>query len=166
MFVTQQIRMASVFHYGKTPPVTSSLKLEMIHDAIWKSAGVYQKLSGFVTAIDFIWAAVEVQSDERFEHVRYIVNDLSEVTGHTLTPDSMNDLAVIHCGFQSTNPNCRIAFVCLDENLANVIRSALTSQKLASYPVDVKGTVSEAMDWLGRQIDLQNTGRIKRLIRY
>ncbi|PKO38775.1 MAG: hypothetical protein CVU31_18410 [Betaproteobacteria bacterium HGW-Betaproteobacteria-4] len=138
----------------------------MIYDSIWKPAGVYKKLSGFVTAIDFIQAAVEVQSDERFEDVRYIVKDLAEVTGHTLTPDSMTDLAVIHCGFQSVNPNCRIVFVCFDENLANVIKSTLTSKKLASYPVEVMGTVSEAKDWLGRQFDLQNTERVKRLVRY
>jgi hypothetical protein len=104
----------------------------MIYDAIWKPAGVYKKLSGFVTAIDFIRAAVEVQSDERFEDVRYIVKDLSEVTAHTLTTDAMTDLAVIHCGFRSVNPNCRIVFVCFDENLANVIKNTLTSQKLAS----------------------------------
>jgi hypothetical protein len=138
----------------------------MIYDAIWKPAGVYKKLSGFVTAIDFIRAAVEVQSDERFEDVRYIVEDLSEVTAHTLTPDAMTDLAVIHCGFRSVNPNCRIVFVCFDENLANVIKSTLNSQKLASYPVEVIGTVSEAYDWLGREFDLQNTRQLKRLIRY
>jgi len=138
----------------------------MIYDAIWKPAGVYKKLSGFVTAIDLIRAAVEVQSDERFEDVRYIVKDLSEVTAHTLTTDAMTDLAVIHCGFRSVNPNCRIVFVCFDENLANVIKNTLTSQKLASYPVEVIRSVSEANDWLGRQFDLQNAGRVRRLVRY
>lgn len=154
------------YRYGEALPKISTLRFAMIYDSIWIPAGVYQKLSGFVSAIDFIRAAVEVQSDQRFEDVRYILKDLSEVTGHTLTPDSMADLAVIYCGFQSINPNCRIVFVCQDENLTNVIKSNLTSQKLASHPVEVMRTVSDAKDWLGRQFDLQNTGRVRSLIRY
>lgn len=135
----------------------------MTHESIWNPEGVHKKLSGFICAIDFIRAAVEVLSDQRFGDVRYIIKDLSEVTGHTLTPDSLADLAVIHCGFQSVNPNCRIAFVTIDENLAKIIKSTLTSPRFASYPVETRGTISEAKDWLGKQPDLQHTRRVKLL---
>jgi len=135
----------------------------MTHDAIWKPDGVHKKLSGFITAIEFIRAAIEVHSDQRFDDIRYVINDLSGVTGHELTTDSLADLAVIHCGFRYINPNCRIVFVTTDENLAKIIINTLMSPRLASCPVEVMATISEARVWLGSQPHLQHTRKVTRL---
>lgn len=137
----------------------------MIHDSIWKPDGVHKKLSGFISAIELIRVAIEVQSDQRFDDVRYIIKDLSKVTGHEITADSLADLAVIHCGFHSINPNCRIVFVTTDENLAKIIKNILMSPRLVSYPVQVRPTFSEARDWLGSQPEQQHLTRVQR-IRY
>jgi len=153
------------YRYGALHPAISTKRFVMAHESIWNPEGVHKKLSGFITAIDIIRAAVEVMSDQRFFDVRYIIKDLSEVTEHTLTPDTLADLAVIYCGFQSINPNYRIAFVTLDENLAKIIKCTLTSPRYASCPVETSRTISDAKDWLGKQPNLQHTRQV-RLLKY
>jgi len=134
----------------------------MPHVAIWKPDGVHKKLSGFITAIEFIRAATEVLSDPRFDDARYVIKDLSEVTEHEITAVTLADLAVIHSGFQWINPNCRIVFITTEKYLIKLIKRILLSPRLAPYPVEILPTLVEAGDWLACQPKLQRTSRVKR----
>jgi hypothetical protein len=123
----------------------------MDYQLTWEPGGVYKKLSGFVTAKELLHSVTDVQSDRRFDDMRYVITDLTDTTGYELSEELFADLAAIHCGAQASNPNCRIIFVTPDKTLAKIIGDTLRSPHLISYVVEVKSTIGEARDWLDSQ---------------
>lgn len=123
----------------------------MDYQLTWEPEGVYKKLSGFVTANELLHSVTDVQCDQRFDDMRYVITDFTGTTGHALSEGSFADLAAIHYGAQVSNPNCRIVFVTPDEALAKIIKDTLMSPHLISYVVEVKSTLAEARNWLDSQ---------------
>jgi len=123
----------------------------MNYQLTWEPEGIYKKVSGFVSAKELLHSVTDVQSDRRFDDMRYVITDLTDMTGHDFSEELFADLAAIHCGAQASNPNCRMVFVTPDETLAKIIGDTLRSPHLISYVVEVKSTIGEARDWLGSQ---------------
>jgi hypothetical protein len=127
------------------------LGFSMGYNIVWEPDGIHKHYSGFVTGREFLESYRKIHSDPRFDEVRYVINDLTKITGHELTADALTDLAVANFGAHLSNPNCRVVFVTSDGNLAKTITKNLMSPDLKSYQVEVKSTVSEARDWLDSQ---------------
>lgn len=123
----------------------------MAYNIVWEPDGVHKQYSGFITGRELLESCRKIHSDPRFDEMRYVINDLSEVAGHDLATDTLTDLAVANYGAHFSNPNCRVVFVTPDENLAKTITDNLMSPTVKSYQVEVKPTVSEARDWLDSQ---------------
>lgn len=123
----------------------------MAYDIKWEPEGIHKHCTGFVTGREMIESATKIQCDPRFDNMRYVINDLTGITGHDLSIDAFTDLATSNYGAHASNPNCRIVYVTTDANLVKIIRDTLMSPALSSYQVEVKPTLSEARDWLDRQ---------------
>jgi len=120
----------------------------MAYDTKWEPEGIYRHHSGFVTGREMIESAKQTQSDPRFDEMRYVIDDFTDITGHDLSIDAFTYLAASNYGAHASNPNCRLVYVTTDTNLVKIIRGTLMSPDLVSYEVEVKPTLSEARDWL------------------
>ena len=123
----------------------------MAYEILWEPEGIHKKYTGLVSGREMIESAQKIQSDRRFDEMRYVINDFSEISGHDLSVEAFLDLAASNYGAHASNPNCRIVFVTIDQGLTKMVEDTLMSPGLSSYQVVVKPTVSEARDWLERQ---------------
>lgn len=123
----------------------------MSYQLFWEPEGVYTELSGFVSNEEFVRSVTDVQSDSRFDEMRYLIIDLSKVSGHELNKNTFAYLAAINIGAQVSNPNCRVVYVTTDKAVAAIIDETFKSPELISYVVDVKPSVTSARDWLDSQ---------------
>lgn len=123
----------------------------MAYEVIWEPQGIYKRLSGFVSAEEFIKSVEAVQSHPRFHEVRYVINDFSAVSGHGLTDDFLIGLEALQYGAHASNPRCRIFFVTQDDELASLINKHLVDGHLVSYEVVITRTLAQARLWIETQ---------------
>lgn len=132
----------------------------MPYDLVWEPEGVHKRFSGFVTARQFIQSVEQTQRDSRFDEIHYIINDLSEITGHELSEQVLTHLAAINYGAYASNPNCRIVYVTTEDALVGRLKANLVSGEMTSFQVEVLPTVSDARDWLDSQPKLHNLSNV------
>lgn len=123
----------------------------MPYELVWEPEGIHKRFSGFVTARQFIQSVEQTQRDSRFDEIHYIIDDLSEITGHELSEETLTHLAAINYGAYASNPNCRIVYVTTDEVLAGRLKTILISGGMTSFQVEIRPTVADARDWLDSQ---------------
>ena len=119
----------------------------MPYEIVWEPEGVHKSFTGFVSGRELTESATKVQGDPRFDEMRYLINDFSNIAGNDLSIDAFLDLAAANYGAHASNPNCRIVFVTTDPGLMKIIENTLMS----SYQVEIKPTLLDARDWLDRQ---------------
>ena len=86
----------------------------------------------------------------RFDDIRYVINDFSQVSSHELDADLLQELAAIQYGAQASNPQVRAVYVGLagDPVLTRLLQSILIGSKRSIYRVALFETLPQARDWL------------------
>ena len=119
-------------------------------EIIWEHKGVLKHLSGHVSADEFVHSVETIQADPRFDDIRYVINDFSQVTSHELDADLLQELAAIQYGAQASNPQVRVVYVGLknDPELARLLQSILVGAKRSVYRVALFDSLPQTRDWL------------------
>lgn len=119
-------------------------------ETIWENKGVFKRLSGHVSADEFLRSVEAIQADPRFDDIRYVINDFSQVSSHELDADLLQELAAIQYGAQASNPQVRAVYVGLggDPVLAQLLQSVLIGSQSSVYRVALFETLPQARDWL------------------
>jgi hypothetical protein len=122
----------------------------MTCETIWENKGVLKRLSGHVSADEFVRSVEAIQADPRFDDIRYVINDFSQVSSHELDADLLQELAAIQYGAQASNPQVRAVYVGLagDPVLTRLLQSILIGSKRSIYRVALFETLPQARDWL------------------
>ncbi|KAB2928275.1 MAG: response regulator transcription factor [Dechloromonas sp.] len=126
----------------------------MAYELVWEPEGVLVRFTAQLPAREFISSARQMQGDSRFDEARYVINDLTGISAHTITEEALVELSALQYGAYASHPNCRIVFVTTDDELARLIKGVLTAPQMASYQVEVFATVEAARDWLDEQPQL------------
>ena len=122
----------------------------MTCETIWENKGVLKRLSDHVSAEEFVRSVEAIQADPRFDDIRYVINDFSQVSSHELDADLLQELAAIQYGAQASNPQVRAVYVGLggDPVLAQLLQAILISSQPSIYRVTLFDTLPQARDWL------------------
>ena len=126
----------------------------MAYELVWEPDGVIKRFFGAVTAREFVQSVESIQGDYRFDDARYVINDFSAVTEHSLSQEALTEVAVLQFGAYSSNPNCRVVYVTTDEALGFLVRNTPAVAGLTSYQTEVCPTLAAARDWLDSQPQL------------
>ncbi len=126
----------------------------MPYDIVWEPDGVRVDFSGEARSRELIESTERMESDPRFDEMRYVINDLSSVSGNDFSEESLTQLAVINFGAHASHPNCRMAYVTTNPELTELIKKTLMAEDMKSYTVEVLPSVEAARDWLDSQPEL------------
>lgn len=83
----------------------------MGHSLRWQGRGLHIRFEGEVGVRDILSVARTAQSDERFDRMRYAINDFSGCTLLDGDQDALEELAANDYAAGLTNPHVRIALV-------------------------------------------------------
>jgi len=120
----------------------------MAYQNIWENEGVYSKFQGTIDAEEVHCAVDEVESDTRFDSIRYVINDFLEATEFTVTPKDISVRVAIDNAAARTNPDIRIALVTVDQIVKDLIGIYIEQMESSPYETRIFATLDEARRWL------------------
>ncbi len=120
----------------------------MAFELVWEPRGVYKRFYGYVTDTELMDSVVTIESDARFDGLRFVINDFLGVEGFAVSEDNILTISAIDNAASRTNPNIKIAVVATDQrvhDLANIYADS----PLNAYPTAIFPTPDAARTWLG-----------------
>lgn len=118
----------------------------MPYQITWESRGVLKKLSGFVSAEEYGQSVDVVQSDARFDELRYIIVDATGITADDFTNEKLDEIACLKHVAHRSNTQCPVAFIVTSGRLARMILQAtLSIRKMMT--IAIVPEVEDARRW-------------------
>lgn len=121
----------------------------MSYEVLWMPRGYYKRLSGVITAGEFMQSITDVQEDPRFDTLRYGINDCLEVEDVVISSSDIEMFAALGIGAAYTNPNVKIAMVVTHPKVTGLVQAYA---KMSTYPVKFFDTVADAASWTGAPV--------------
>ena len=130
----------------------------MAFEIAWEPRGVCKRYFGYVTDEELLQSLIKVESDHRFDTLRFVINDFLEVESFAVTEDNVLLIAAIDKAASLTNPNIGIAIVATDMQIQALAKLYATSS-LNVYPTEIFPSVAEARAWISTNLDKQGLFR-------
>lgn len=108
----------------------------------WERHCVVKRFSGYVSAEDFLSSVETVAADPRFDDLRLIINDFSQIQGHSIDADAYLMVAARRIGAVQTNPNFHVAFIVRPADALEL--QAVFSSGRQGLPFDPRVVTTEA----------------------
>jgi hypothetical protein len=125
----------------------SNMNIEMT----WENGGLLKRMSGALSEEEFLLSSEQVLADPRFKDIRFVINDLLQVTGNDFSRGMLPYLAAIQYGSKATHSRCRVIFVSRDETILALIKDTLVTRDLDHFEVATASSVEAAKDWIKKQ---------------
>jgi len=119
----------------------------MSYELVWEPKGVVKRFFGHVTAKELFRAATDVEGDERFDQLRYVINDFLGITGFSFSSSHVDELAAIDHAAAKTNKRIKLAVIATDPGIIE-LATQYANSPMNSYPFRIFSTIAAARDWL------------------
>ncbi|MBI4998298.1 MAG: hypothetical protein HZC22_15680 [Rhodocyclales bacterium] len=120
----------------------------MTYQIEWKPRGVIKRFFGHVTDHDMLQSVLEIESDRRFDDLRYVINDFSGITGSSVDVPTVEEIAIADKGASLSNPSIRIAVVTTSPEI-RTLAECYAGSPLNAYQMRIFASEGEARSWLG-----------------
>lgn len=117
----------------------------------WDGQGIVKRLSGFVTAREFMESAGASTSHPRFDEAQYVINDFSGATGLDIDEAATEYVAVLRLGASASKRHLRVIYVSGDPVVHSFVARLGSPPFDCSWETRVFATLPEAEEWLSRQ---------------
>jgi len=120
----------------------------MSYEITWEAFGVVKRFYDHLTGDDLKQSAMKLYGDERFDNIKYVINDFLGVTEISATGVDVEEINAMDMAASYSNKGMKLAVVANKERIV-----ALATQYKSSpdniYPVGIFSTVADARNWLG-----------------
>ncbi len=130
----------------------------MGYEIHWKPGGVVRRFFGHVTGSELLAVVVEIQADERFDSLHYVINDFLDVSGFALTPNAIDEISAIDGAAAMTNSRIRVATVATAPAIV-ATSTQFANSPLNAYLTRIFESMTNAMEWLALPPTTKTTGR-------
>ena len=113
----------------------------------WEKDGVYRKYSHRVTGQEVIQALQDVHGDAKFDYIRYVINDLLDVTEHHVTDKEIRTIAAFDNAAALSNPNIKVAVVATMSTIQDLASMYSELISTSPYACEIFTTIGEARAW-------------------
>lgn len=111
----------------------------------WEPHGVVRVITGDVETGELLNSVADLQNDPRFDELRFVVEDLSEVGAVQLDDAGMDMLIASAIGAAFSNPHIRIAVVATSPQVHSLARQFAAH---SPYITHTFPTLADARDWI------------------
>lgn len=119
----------------------------MAFELVWETRGVYKRFYGQVTGEDLLHSVTKVESDHRFDDLRFVINDFLGVDEFSVTEENVLMISAIDSAAATSNPNIRIAIVATDSHI-QALGKLYAHAPLTVYPTEIFLNTGDARNWL------------------
>jgi len=119
----------------------------MAHLMTWEAGGLYRKFTGEISAPEIIKLKLALNADVRFRDIKYIINDFSEISEHSLMVEHAEALSRMNEVMSNTKHKLKIALVATDERLLYFAESYCAFMKNKVFECALFHNVEDARKW-------------------
>lgn len=114
----------------------------------WESGGVCKVFAGNVNGQQVLDSITEVEADDRFDQIHFVINDFLDVSSVSATEKEIARIAAIDRAASLSNPSLRIAIVTTSDEIREL--ASLYSKFMAgsAYETALFDTLKAARDWV------------------
>ena len=120
----------------------------MAHTNTWESSGLYRKFTGAITSVEILESNLELHGHPEFEKIKYIINDFSEVTGHTVVEGHTRAYATSDDMVSITKGRMKIAIVVDKDPLIAFAHAYQEQMQGKIFECEVFQSLAEAREWV------------------
>jgi hypothetical protein len=123
----------------------------MPHTSIWEPGGLYRKFTGTISGEEILESNFELHMDPNFQSINYIINDFTEVTGHSIEIVHTKVYASTDEIVSITKGKLKIALVVTQGpliELANSYREEMIGNR---FECDIFQTIEDARKWISNE---------------
>jgi hypothetical protein len=118
-------------------------------EVAWEERGVYQRLSGFVSAREYEQSIRSIQGDARFDDLRQVIVDCLDMTGDDFSEENLAEIAIVGHVAHLSNVNCPVAFVVTTPRLEALIGKLFVDALRDVMDIAILDSPEGAQAWLG-----------------
>jgi len=123
----------------------------MSHVNIWEKAGLYRRFLGIVSGHEVLLSNVELQTDARFPHINYVINDFSDINGHDMRAEDIQAFANSDEVAALRKPNLRIALVLADDEYIDLAQLYCEQMSNNSFDCEIFYDMYDARTWANHE---------------
>lgn len=119
----------------------------MSYQIVWEPRGVVKRFVGYLTDHDMLQSVLDTESDSRFDDLRYVINDFSDITGSCVDTTIVEDISIADKGASRSNPSIHIAVITRAPEVRH-LAECYANSPLNAYETRIFATEAEARSWL------------------
>ncbi len=120
----------------------------MSYTLSWEANGVVKLFTGRTSDLEVLASIVEIESDPRFENIRWVINDFLRCTGFEVSKDGVDLMAATDKAASVSNANVKVAVIATDRELVGMAKHYADSP-MNVYPTQIFSNRADAHAWLG-----------------
>lgn len=120
----------------------------MAHVYHWETEGLYRKFTDIVSGEEILISNFEIQSHPKFLTIKYIINDFSEITGHTVDKAHTAIYSKTDDIISDTKGKLKVAIVASTEELITLAESYRQLMKNNQFSCEIFKNLDTARQWV------------------
>ena len=117
----------------------------------WEPDGLYRKFIGEVSGDEILNSNFELHTDPNFSSIKYIINDFSEITGHSINFAHTKAYAITDRIVSNSKGKLKIALVVVHDELIALANNYSEHMKDAQFECDIFNSIKSARRWVSNE---------------
>ena len=122
----------------------------MAHLNKWEDKGLYRQFTNNVTGREVLNINLTIQGDPRFDDIKYVINDFTQITDFDFSDIDIKRLVVTDNAAAKSNPNLKIALILTLEPLLEWANLYCEYMKDSPYICEIFDNISDARKWVSK----------------
>ncbi|MDH5601707.1 MAG: hypothetical protein OEY78_10435 [Gammaproteobacteria bacterium] len=111
----------------------------------WNTKGLRRTFNGPITGTEVIVSNFNIQNDERFNKIDYVLNDFTEIESFNISDFHISQISAMDHFSEPANNRLKIIIVTTDENFLKFVNMYLTQMQDSSFDCVVFNDMESAL---------------------
>lgn len=120
----------------------------MSYTNTWESEGLYRKFEGEISGDEILESNYELHEDPNFQTIKYIINDFTEVTGHSIETAHTRAYATSDDIISNDKGKLKIALVVIQPSLLVLANSYREEMRGKLFECEIFQSIEDARKWV------------------
>ena len=122
----------------------------MPHTNTWEAKGLYRKFTGEISVFEILDSNFKLHEHPDFQKIKYIINDFTEVTGHSIEASHTEVFAKTDEIASYTKGKLKIALLVTQAALIPLAKGYREQMKDKTFECEILQTIEAAREWVGK----------------
>ena len=120
----------------------------MSYTNTWEPEGLYRKFIGEISGDEILESNFELHSNANFQTIKYIINDFTEVTGHTIEETHTKAYATSDDIISNSKGKLKIALFVTHSPLIALANSYRDHMRGKMFECEIFQSIEDAREWV------------------